>query len=166
MATLEKVAASTNGERELSINRLTDIDGIATKTAEAMYEMGIRGYADLAQYLSRRTAPQVSAALKEHGVTRPPAFIDRETWARQAREFGELENAAPASPEEETEPVTEPEEAPVKPCDARLEIGDVQLSVLGSASDVPGKRLQAEVSFQLIRGRCRGAGIKGHSLSD
>ena len=149
MAILEKVAASTNGERELSINRLIDIDGIAKKTAEAMYEIGIRGYADLAQYLSQRTAPQVSAALKEHGVTRPPAFIDRETWARQAREFAELESTAPASPEEETEPVTESEETPVKLCDARLEIGDVQLSVLGVTPDAPVGQLKAEVRFRL-----------------
>ena len=241
MATLEKVAASTNGERELSINRLTDIDGIARKTAEAMYETGIRGYADLDQYLRRRTAEQVSAALKEHGVNRPPAFIDRETWARQARELGELESTVPMPFEGETEPSTEPEDAPsnrtapehdagfavsfdivtdgdrepvlrttvrdgtngdqkkvfqgsdaepwvnwileranlpvaladtatqaemageqphseteaaaspipVKLCDARLEIGDVQLSVLGSTAGSPEKRLQAEVSFKL-----------------
>jgi hypothetical protein len=95
MEVLEKVAASTNGERELAISRLTGIDGIAQKTAEAMYEIGIHGYADLARYVSQRTAQQISAALKEHGVRRPPAFIDQETWARQARSLGELEDIAP-----------------------------------------------------------------------
>ncbi|MGD8473951.1 MAG: hypothetical protein PVH59_07485 [Anaerolineae bacterium] len=95
MEVLEKVASSTNGERELAISRLTGIDGIAQKTAEAMYEIGIHGYADLDRYVSQRTAQQISAALKEHGVHRPPAFIDQETWVRQARSLGELEDVAP-----------------------------------------------------------------------
>jgi hypothetical protein len=111
MATYVKVAASTNGERELSIDRLSKIDGIARKTAKAMYEIGIRSYADLAQYLSQHTDQEVSEALKEHGVNRPPAFIDPGTWARQARELSDLENTAPTLPEEGTEPPAEPQEA-------------------------------------------------------
>lgn len=94
MEVLEKVAASENGKRELAISQLTGIDGIAQKTAEAMYEIGIHGYADLLRYVSQRTAQQISAALKEHGVHRPPAFIDQKTWARQARALGGLEDTA------------------------------------------------------------------------
>jgi hypothetical protein len=94
------------------MDRLTKIDGIARKTAEALYQIGIHNYADLVRYLSQHTTHQVSAALQEHGVNRPPAFIDQATWVRQAREFGELENAVPTSSEEETEPAEMPEEVP------------------------------------------------------
>jgi hypothetical protein len=109
---VEKTAVSASNEREFSINRLAKIDGIAQKTAEAMYQIGIHGYADLAQYLSQHTTQQVSAALQEHGVNRPPAFINQETWVRQAREFSMRENTAPTPPEEEPEPVKKLEEAP------------------------------------------------------
>jgi len=230
METYEKVAASTNGEREFSIDRLTKIDGIGMKIAEAMYEIGVHSYADLAQYLSQHTAQQISAALKEHGVNRPPAFVDPARWAKQARAFGELENTVFTPLEEETEPVAKPEETPsdrdsrehdamftvsfdvttdggrepvlrttvcdrtnggqegvfegsdtapwinwmlerahlpvaeeriaaqteavsspvpLEPGDAQLEIGDVQLSVMGPNADGPEKRLKAEISFQL-----------------
>lgn len=241
MGTFENVAASASDDRELSINQLTEINGIARKTAEAMYAIGVHCYADLTGYLSQHTAQEVSAALKEHGVNRPPAFIDKETWTRQAEVFSQLEDAATTPPEEETEPAKNSEEAapspesrehdalftvsfdvvrdedgepvlhttvydeknagkeevfqgsdtaswvnwileranlpfavediatqaemtgepppteteaaappvPVELCDAQLEIGDVQLSVLGPTSDVPEKRLKAEINFQL-----------------
>ncbi len=221
METYEKVAASTNGEREFSIDRLIKIDGIARKTAEAMYEIGVHSYADLAQYLSQHTAQQISAALKEHGVNRPPAFVDPARWTKQAKAFGELENIVLTSPEEETEPAAKPKEAPsdrdsrehnavftvsfdvatdrdhkpvlrmtvgdranggqegvfegsdtaswinwiveriaaqaeavsspvpLEPGDTRLEIGDVQLSVIEPNADGPEKKLKAEISFQL-----------------
>jgi hypothetical protein len=100
MATYKKVTAPTNDGHELSMDRLTKIDGIAEKTAEALYNIGIHSYADLTEYLSQRTDQQVSAALREHGVNRPPAFIDPATWARQAREIGDLEHTAPTLPEE------------------------------------------------------------------
>lgn len=237
MATLENVAVSDNGEREVCINRLTDIHGIARKTAEAMYEMGVHGYADLAQYLGQRTAQQISAALEEQGIRRPPAFIDREAWARQARALGGLGDADPVLSEEDPGATQSPDDAPVKramperdagfrvsfeiatdggrepelrttvcdgmngneervfwgndpapwvgwileraklpgvleyaappagvtrepltkeaetvpaeSCDTQLQIGHVQLSVLESTPDVPERRLQAEISFQL-----------------
>jgi hypothetical protein len=230
MRTYENAAATAIDERELSIGRLTQIDGIARKTAEAMYEEGIRGHADLIQYLNRHTARQVSSALREHGVNRPPAFIDRVAWARQARELGELENILRTPPEEKKGPAEREQEAPsgphprahdavftvffdaaadgdrqpvlrttvceganggqervfqgsqaapwvnwileranlslaveriatqeeavsspapAEPGDARIEIGDVRLSVVGPTADDPARRLGAEVSFQL-----------------
>jgi hypothetical protein len=112
MTTYEKVVSSTIGERELGIEQLTKIDGIARKTAEAVYEIGVHSYADLAQYSSQHTAQQISAALREHGVKRPPTFIDPTTWARQARAFGELENAAPAPSVEARTSPAKPQEAP------------------------------------------------------
>jgi hypothetical protein len=230
MATHENAAASANGERKLSIDRLIKIDGIARRTAEAVYDIGVHSYADLVQYLSQRSAQQVSAALQERGVKRPPALIDLATWTRQAREFGELDDAAPTPPEKKREPAAKPGEAPsnrdsrehdavftvsfdvatdgdrgrvlrtivcdrangdqesvfkgndaapwvnwmlerahvplaveriaaqdevfsspipVEPDDTQIEIGDVQLSVIGPTVDDPEKRLKAEVTFQL-----------------
>lgn len=112
METNEEVEASANSERKLSIAHLTKIDGIAGKTAEALYEIGIRGYADLLQYSSQRSAQQVSVALKEQGVSRPPAFIDLAAWAGQARRFSKLEDAALAPPEAQRELEAKPEEMP------------------------------------------------------
>jgi hypothetical protein len=113
MVIRKKVTSATNNGHELSMDRLTKIDGIARKTAEALYQIGIHSYADLVQYLSQHTTHQVSAALQDHGVDRPPAFINQATWIRQATEFGELENTAPASSEKETEPTEKPEEVPL-----------------------------------------------------
>lgn len=230
MATHKNAAASANREREHSINRLTEINGIRRKTAEALYQIGIHSYADLVQYLSQRTAREVSAALRDHGVNRPPAFIDSAAWARQARELGALEDTAPALPEQGTTPAEKPKgapssrdsgkhdavfsvsfdlatdgdrepvlhttvcdgtnggqarvfegsdtapwvdwilerahlpvdvkhiatgteavssPAPVEPGEARLEIGDVQLSIIEPTNDGSEKRLKAEISFQL-----------------
>jgi hypothetical protein len=91
---------------------LVRIDGIARKTAEAMYEIGVHSYSSLAQYLGQRSAQQVSAALQEHGVKRPPALIDPATWGRQARAFCELEDAAPTPPGEVKEPAPTLKEVP------------------------------------------------------
>lgn len=93
MGTYEKLAASANNERQLSISKLMEIDGIAQKTAEAMYEIDIHSYADLTQYLSQHTPQEISASLKAHGVNRPPTFIDKETWAKQAEQFTQLDAA-------------------------------------------------------------------------
>jgi hypothetical protein len=168
MGTYENTAAAANDECQLSINRLMQIDGIAKKTAEAMVEIDIHSYADLTRYLSQHTAQEVSAALKEHGVNRPPALIDLEAWTRQAEQFSQLEDAATTPPEEQTEPfATEhiatqaevtgeppPPEAivpsfPTRLNNAGLEIDEVQLSVIGPASEFPEKRLKAEINFQL-----------------
>lgn len=163
MATDQMSAAPTNDGREIGVDRLTRIDGIALKTAQALVEAGIHGYDDLARYLSQHTAQQVSAALREHGVNRPPAFIDRAGWIRQAREFDDLETLAPAPVQEEADLADEPpgEIAPdvepkadasavlVEPDGTRLEIGGVQLSVVEPAARRPEKRLQAEIRFQL-----------------
>jgi hypothetical protein len=157
MVTYEKVAASTNGERELEIDRLTKIDGIARKTAEAVYEIGVHNYADLARYSSQHTAQQISAALREHGVRRPPTFIDPATWARQARAFSELEDAdsAPSGGEEQAKP--DPRVRDEGPSlsvssdtdDVRIEIEDVNVSVLWPNAHRPRRKLRAEVSFRL-----------------
>jgi hypothetical protein len=111
MAANEQGAASANDKRQHSIRRLAKIDGIASKTAEALYQIGIHDYTDLDRYLSRHTLQQISADLQEQGVNRPPAFIDQSTWARQAREYADLESAVSAAPGEETKPVEEPQEA-------------------------------------------------------
>jgi len=115
MATHENVAPAASDGRELSVSRLTQIDGIARKTAEAIYDIGIHGYEDLAQYLSQHTAQQVSAALKEHGVNRPPAFIDQATWVKQATELGGLDNAPSAALKEGRTPGEVPKDAQPRP---------------------------------------------------
>jgi hypothetical protein len=115
MGMYENTVAFASNERELSIDKLITIDGIAEKTAAAMYEIGVHGYADLAQYLNQHTAQEVSEALTEHGLNRPPALIDKESWTRQAELFSQSENAAPTLPEGETEPAQKPEETPFSP---------------------------------------------------
>jgi hypothetical protein len=115
MGAFESVAASASNERELSIDKLMAIDGIAEKTAEAMYEIGIHSYADLTEYLSQYTAQEVSEALKEHGVNRPPALIDKQTLTRQAKVFSQAGNNPTTLPEEETGPAETTEEAPSSP---------------------------------------------------
>jgi hypothetical protein len=175
MEEFEREASSVDSKRDLCINRLAAIDGIAKKTAEALYAIGVRGYADLVQYLSQHTAEEVSAALKEHGVNRPAGFINRETWIRQAELFSQVETVVPTEPQEETAPMETPQDVPSSrtsqeevlrdpdpiqtggaapitpeaPNDVQLEISDVHLTATGPTSDVPEKQLRAEIRFQL-----------------
>lgn len=90
-----------NDNRELSIKKLTKIKGIASPTAEAMYDIGIQSYADLVEYLKKHTTKEISEALKEKGVNRGPGLVDKEKWIEQAEELsGEKEKITPKSHEE------------------------------------------------------------------
>jgi hypothetical protein len=110
MKRLENQSVPVDDDRELSIAKLTQITGIAAKTAQAMYEIGIRSYADLVKYLEQHTAQEFSTALKEHGVKRRPGIIDREMWIKQAEMLGQSEKSADTphneavQPEEEAKP--------------------------------------------------------------
>lgn len=88
-----------------------EIDGIAKNTPEAMLEIDIHSYAGLALYLRQRTAEEVSASLKEHGVNRPSGLIHRETRLRQDEVLSKRANAAPTPSEEETELAEKAEES-------------------------------------------------------
>lgn len=112
MRRFENGSASSNDDRELSITKLAQITGIARKTAQAMYEIGIHSFADLIAYLSQHTAEEFSAALKEHGVNRRPGLIDREMWIKQAEMLSQLEKTTPTLPKGEAEPEEKPKESP------------------------------------------------------
>jgi hypothetical protein len=110
MGTQKNSTAFLTNERELRISELTKIDGIARKTAEALYDINIRIYADLIQYLSQHTAEEISETLKERGVNRPAAFIEKEKWSRQAEELAQQSETAQAPSEEEVQFEAKPEE--------------------------------------------------------
>lgn len=103
--------ASTS-DREVRVNQFTKIGGISRKTAEAFYEMGIHSYADLAEYLRQHTAEEVSQALKEHSLNRPPGLINIQKLTLQAERFSQAEKNSPTSPAEELQPTRNPEETP------------------------------------------------------
>lgn len=110
MKKFESESTASNGDRELTIAKLTKITGIARKTADAMYEIGIHNYVDLIKYLNQHTAEEFSAALKDHGVNRRPGLIDRELWIQQAEQHTRLEkdissgSSQESQPEEQLEP--------------------------------------------------------------
>lgn len=112
MGKFKNGSAPMNDDPELIVTKLTQIKGIARKTAEAMYQIGIHGYADLIEYLNQHTAEEFSAALKKHGVNRPPGLIDRETWIRQATMFSQSEKAIPTPLKEEAATTEKPKEQP------------------------------------------------------
>ena len=111
MGSIENQTASVK-QREASINQLTKIDGISRRTAEALYGMGIHTYTDLAQYLHQHTAEEVSQALKEHGLNRPPGLINIQKLALQAEMFSQTEKKIPISRAEEPQPIRNLEETP------------------------------------------------------
>ncbi|UCC54124.1 MAG: hypothetical protein JSV68_09150, partial [Anaerolineaceae bacterium] len=97
MGTSEHAVTSANdkteisiNKREISISKLEKIHGISKKTAEAMYEIGIRSYTDLAKYLNDHTPEEISEKLKEHGVKRPPGQIDKD-WIKKAEKLSRNE---------------------------------------------------------------------------
>ena len=95
METKEPTHASAS-KREDSLNKLTKINGISRRTAEIFYEMGIQTYTQLANYLRRHSAEELSAALKEHGLNRPPGLINMPALTRQAKELAKLEQSTQA----------------------------------------------------------------------
>lgn len=100
MVKAENNKASANENRELSIKKLTKIKGIATPTAEAMYDIGIQSYVDLVKYLKKHTTNEISEALKKKGVNRGPGLVDKENWIKQAEELSrEQEKITPESTE-------------------------------------------------------------------
>jgi hypothetical protein len=103
---------ASSGDRAFSINQLTKIGGISRKTAEAFYEIGIHTYAELAEYLRQHTAEEVSQALREHGLNRPPGLINIQKLTLQAEKFSQAEKNTPASPAEERQPTRNLEETP------------------------------------------------------
>jgi hypothetical protein len=105
MERFENDSTSSKDDREHGITNLTKITGIAIKTAEAMYEIGIHGYADLIDYLNQQTAEELSIALKKHGVNRPAGLIDKQTWIKEAETFSKSEKVIPAQQITESEPV-------------------------------------------------------------
>jgi hypothetical protein len=111
MGRIDNPKAST-GDRAFRINQLTKIGGISRKTAEAFYELGIHSYADLAEYLRQHTAEEVSQALKEHGLNRPPGLINIQKLTLQAEMFSQAEKNTPASPSEEPQPARNLEDTP------------------------------------------------------
>ena len=92
--------SSPSTESEFVVNQLVKIDGIAEKTARAFYDIGIRSYSDLAEYLRQNSVDQVSEALKEHGVNRRAGIINMDELISQAETLSKAEKKAPASPEE------------------------------------------------------------------
>jgi predicted flap endonuclease-1-like 5' DNA nuclease len=96
---------------ELSIAKLSQISGIARKTAQALNEIGIYSYADLIEYLNQHTVEEFSARLNEHGVNRRPGLIDRDLWIRQAELLSEVERGleVPSSEAEGPKSRSEPE---------------------------------------------------------
>ena len=115
METIESNAALASEEREHSINQLTQIDGIARKTAEAMYAEGIHECKELAEYLRQHTAEEVSEMLKEHGLNRPAGFIKLDAWIRQAEFFTQPEKAAPSMSQADQTPTKATQKTPSSP---------------------------------------------------
>jgi hypothetical protein len=106
MGTHENAEDPVNSEREFIIQKLDEIEGIGRKTAEALYENGIRNYADLDQFLRQHTSKEISEALRKRGLR--PGPIDREKWIRSLS--NKLEHTPSPLPAEETEPGQEAKE--------------------------------------------------------
>lgn len=108
MGTEKNVIASTNDERD----NLEAIKGIGPSFSEALYEIGICRFADLAQY----TPQDLSKVLLEQaGVRVPPERIETKDWIGQARELVQQGNTERMPPEEQVKLAKKPEEAPSPP---------------------------------------------------
>jgi uncharacterized short protein YbdD (DUF466 family) len=94
MPKIEKSSTLSKDDQELSITKLSQITGIAKRTAQAMYEIGIHDYADLIRYLKQHSPEQFSQALKEHGVNRGPGLIDTKMWMKQAQLLSQAEETS------------------------------------------------------------------------
>jgi hypothetical protein len=94
MRKIEKSSTLSMDDRELSITKLSQITGIAQKTAQAMYEIGIHDYADLIAFLKQHTTEEFAQELKAHGVNRRPGLIDTKMWIRQAELLSQAEGAS------------------------------------------------------------------------
>lgn len=105
MKAMDSPASPANDEREGVVDKLTQIDGIASKTAQVLYEVGLRSYSDLVAYLRHHSTEEISQTLKEHGLNRPPGFIKTDAWIRQAELFSLAEKSATSIPAKEAKSV-------------------------------------------------------------
>lgn len=107
MTAIDNLEAQSANERELTIQQLVRIDGIARKTAEILYEIGIRGFARLAAYLRAHTADEVSADFLAHGLKRSSGLIKLEAWIQQAELFAQAETPSSAAAQPASTPSAE-----------------------------------------------------------
>ena len=80
-------------DKETIVVKLIRITGIAQKTAEVLYEIGIHRYEDLVEYANQHTAEEISAEFKTYGLNRSPGLINREIWIKEAEAFSRQESA-------------------------------------------------------------------------
>jgi hypothetical protein len=85
------------------------MNGIGRPTAEALYEIGIRSYADLIQFLNQHTVKEIAEELGKHGAKLPPGF-KKEKWISYAGEASQREELLPVPTREEPGAATGTEE--------------------------------------------------------
>ena len=101
----ESTAASASDER----NNLETISGIGPAFSEALHEIGIQRFEDLARY----TPAELSEALAERaGVKVPPERIESNEWIGQARDLARQANTNRTPSAETAELAGEPNGAP------------------------------------------------------
>ena len=94
MGAEENVLTSVNDERD----DLETIKGIGPTTADALYRIGVRRLADLAQY----TPHTLAEALNEQaGLEVSPKRIETSDWIGQARTLAQQAKAKRRLPEKE-----------------------------------------------------------------
>jgi hypothetical protein len=96
-------------------NGLSAIDGIGPKTATALPEIGINSYAELAAYLTKHSATDLSESLAERGVQVAARKIENEDWLGEARKLAGQENTEPANLEHAERAAEEGENTPNRP---------------------------------------------------
>ena len=94
MRTDEELLTSEDEDRESSVLSFMAIDGISRKTAEALYDHGLREGADLAAY----TEQEFLQALQEEGVAYPPHMLKRWNVLGQAKALAQQTNTKAKAP--------------------------------------------------------------------
>jgi hypothetical protein len=89
----------TPASNEQAGGNLRAITGIGDKTARTLPRLGISNCAELARYLTRHTAEELSESLAEEGVRVSATKIQHEDWLGQARERPGQASLKPATRE-------------------------------------------------------------------
>ncbi|MCU0486330.1 MAG: hypothetical protein MUC85_09515 [Anaerolineales bacterium] len=94
-------------DHPLSVQELEQVEGIGHKTAQALFEMGLRNYAGLAYYLERTPAEEIARDLQERGVNIKSGLIQKEKMLTSIHNLSITQAIAATEAGREAEPPQE-----------------------------------------------------------
>lgn len=146
----ENMNAATGG----GLDNLEELEGIGPGYAKALYEIGVRRFADLSQFKDPEQLRQ--ALLDQTGTDVPLGKIEKGDWIGQANILAtnhpsNIDRPLPAEVSaSDLMMVSEVHDRTVVPQEeTQIEIADLEISEIGPSAGVPEKQILTQVRFRI-----------------